>query len=50
MSAIQNTYQQASEGLYGEDIHGIQDSSLTAQELLQLQIESFCSCLQLLDL
>jgi predicted O-methyltransferase YrrM len=50
MSAIQKTYQQASEGLYVQNTDGIQDSPLTEQELIQQQIESFYSCLQLLDL
>jgi len=47
MSAIQNTYKQASVELSVDDI---QESTLTSQDLLQLQIESFCSCLELFDL
>ena len=47
MSAIQNTYKQASVELSVDDI---QESTLTPQDLLQLQIESFCSCLELFDL
>lgn len=47
MSAIQNTYKQASVELSVDDI---QESTLTPQDVLQLQIESFCSCLELFDL
>jgi len=54
MSAIQNTYKQASvessTDNSTDDIDGIQASTLTTQDLLQLQIDSFCSCLELLDL
>jgi predicted O-methyltransferase YrrM len=47
MSAIQNTYKQVSVEL---SVDNIQESTLTPQDLLQLQIDSFCSCLQLFNL
>jgi hypothetical protein len=54
MSAIQNTYEQVPVGLSVDDsvdeIDDIQYSTLSTQKQLQMQIESFCSCLELLNL
>jgi|GEM_PF-2409397 len=49
MSAIQNTYKQSSVELSVGETDSAQDS-MTTEDRLQLQIESFCSCLNLLDL
>jgi len=50
MSAIQFTYKQASIGVSVDRIDCNQYSDLSSQELRQLQIDSLCSCLKLLDL